>query len=81
MLKNSKVISILLKHIACSRRDDIISMMYVLIFLLNHTLPWIDKVKENSLKLKFKKVLGFKLSKPKEIAIGNACNFSLLIFE
>ena len=41
--------------VACSRRDDIIAMIYMLIFLINKSLPWM-KVNSKGFKEKFKKI-------------------------
>lgn len=60
--------------VASSRRDDIISMMYILIYLLNKTLPWL-RVKDSDFKQRFKRVLLCKEgTNPAKIARGESSN-------
>lgn len=78
--KNSYVPYSSINIIEPSRRDDIISLAFFVIYLQNKTLPWI-KQKENSLKQRYKETLKLKsLSKIKDIACGDASKVSLLIF-
>lgn len=48
-LNNSIVIILHITLLASSRRDDIISMIYIIIYLQTKTLPWIN-VKASSIK-------------------------------
>ena len=71
MGKCSKV-KFICKFEGCSRRDDIISMIYLLIYLTNRDLPWFEKVKEENLKIKFKNILKMKLMDASSIADQDA---------
>ena len=48
--KSNMGLSEIITRVELSRRDDIISMIYMLLFLLNGGLPWIDHDSDKPLK-------------------------------
>lgn len=63
-----------------SFRDDLISMIYILIDLLNDTLPWLDAITDD-FQRSFRRVKAFKLkARPAQICYGKSSTLSSPIF-
>lgn len=57
-----------MQYLGPSRRDDLLSILYLLIYLKEGSLPWTKNFKLSTLEKNFEKVLNLKILFHKQIA-------------